>query len=201
MELAGRLREQYRRYKKYFKISKSGPIARRYFVMNGFDGALTMLGILLGTYLSDFENVNVLITAGVGAAVALGVSGITSAYMAEVAERRRDLKNLESAMLINLENTIQSKANRFAIVFLSSIDGISPVITSMIILSPFFFLGGDQASIKQAYNLSFGIAAVMFFSLGAYLGKISGESMWKKGSLMLVIGVFTSVLVFITSLI
>jgi hypothetical protein len=35
------------------KITGSQVIARRYFIVNGFDGALTMLGLLVGFYVSE----------------------------------------------------------------------------------------------------------------------------------------------------
>ena len=34
----------------FIRITRSQRIARRYFVVNGFDGALTMLGLLMGFY-------------------------------------------------------------------------------------------------------------------------------------------------------
>lgn len=37
-------------------VDKIGPIARRYFVSNGFDGALTGVGITVGAYLSGIED-------------------------------------------------------------------------------------------------------------------------------------------------
>jgi hypothetical protein len=77
-------------------------IIRRYAIVNGFDGALTMLGLLSGFLLSGGAPLPTVIAACVGAAVALGVSGLTSAYLSESAERRRSLAELESAMITDL---------------------------------------------------------------------------------------------------
>ncbi|MBU0761714.1 MAG: hypothetical protein KKD39_01700 [Candidatus Altiarchaeota archaeon] len=191
----------FRDLKKYLRISKSSGIARRYFVMNGFDGALTMLGILLGFYFAGSENTTFILSAGVGAAIALGVSGVTSAYMAEDAERQRELRNLESAMLIKLDDTIHERANRFATIYLALVDGISPVLTALIILSPFIFNGFGFLDIAGRYNTSFAITVCMFFLLGSYLGRISGDSRIKKGVQMVLIGILTSVLIFLFSII
>jgi hypothetical protein len=43
-------------------------IARRYFITNGFDGALTMLGLMVGFFLSEDVDVSVAIKACLGAA-------------------------------------------------------------------------------------------------------------------------------------
>jgi hypothetical protein len=61
------------------RISHSRGIMRRYFVVNGFDGALTMLGVILGFVTTDRVPLSVVIGACMGAAIALGVSGVSSA--------------------------------------------------------------------------------------------------------------------------
>ena len=70
----------FKQFQLLFSISKSRLIARRYFVVNGFDGALTMLGLLMGFYVgNDSVDLHLLITACMGAAIALSVSGVSSA--------------------------------------------------------------------------------------------------------------------------
>jgi hypothetical protein len=56
-------------------ITQSHSIMRRYFVVNGFDGALAMLGLTMGFRITEAA-LPVAITACVGTAVALGVSGV-----------------------------------------------------------------------------------------------------------------------------
>ena len=87
------------------EISHSGEIMRRYFVVNGFDGALTMLGLIMGFYVSDRVDLAVVITSCLAAALALGMSGISSAYISEAAERRRTLAQLEKAMVTSLNES------------------------------------------------------------------------------------------------
>jgi predicted membrane protein (TIGR00267 family) len=187
--------------RRYIKISKSSKIARRYFIMNCFDGTLTMLGILFGAYLAGSENVTVIVSAGVGAAIALGVSGATSAYMTEDAERSKEIKRLESAMLIKLDNTIYEIANRFAKFYLAAVNGISPVITSVVILSPFLTSSLNSFDIWEMYHISFAVIGLLFFLLGIYIGRIGGKSIWKKGLQMLFIGFITSFLIYLTSVV
>ena len=83
-------------------ISRTHGIMRRYFVVNGFDGALTMLGLIMGFLFSTPASLTITINACLGAAIALGVSGISSAYVSEAAERRRALIQLEGAMATSL---------------------------------------------------------------------------------------------------
>ena len=51
--------------------------------------------------------------------VAMGISGISGAYLAERAERKRDLKKLEMAMLKNLDDTHYARATEFASVIVA----------------------------------------------------------------------------------
>jgi len=81
---------------KVLKELKNEEIARRYFVMNSFDGALTILGIIIAVYLSGQNNPGVIITSSLGASIAMAVSGIWGAYSIEKAERQRVLKELEN---------------------------------------------------------------------------------------------------------
>ena len=77
------------------RISSTSDIARRYFVVNGFDGALTMLGMIIGFMISSSSDLTVIINTCLGAAIALGMSGLSSAYISEVAERKRELARLD----------------------------------------------------------------------------------------------------------
>jgi hypothetical protein len=42
--------------KRYINISGITPISRRYFIMNAFDGATTILGIVIGAYVAEITN-------------------------------------------------------------------------------------------------------------------------------------------------
>ena len=53
------------RLKRYAEISNVGEISRRYFVMNAFDGALTMLGVVIGSYISNTRSSYPIISAGI----------------------------------------------------------------------------------------------------------------------------------------
>jgi len=46
------------------KISRLGPIARRYFAMNAFDGTLTTMGIILGSHFAMHHDAHLVVSAG-----------------------------------------------------------------------------------------------------------------------------------------
>jgi len=170
-------------------------IVRRTFVNNGFDGALTMLGVLLGSFIADIDNPIIVIKLGLATAIAVGVSGLTGAMFAERAERRRQLKEMEKALHRSLKGTTYKKAYDFAILFTALVDGFSPFITSLIILLPFFVLLPSQ--IELAYQTSALIAMVVFFLLGAFLGKVSNDSMVMTGAKLVLAGLFCMLLIFL----
>ena len=60
------------------RITHSRDIMRRYFVVNGFDGALTMLGLIIGFLLSGSRDLTIVVNVCLGAAIALGIFGITA---------------------------------------------------------------------------------------------------------------------------
>jgi predicted membrane protein (TIGR00267 family) len=186
-------------FRRYIKVTGISEIARRYFVMNGFDGALTMLGILIGAYLSGNPQVTVIINAGLGASIAMGVSGISGAYMTEKAERLKKLKDLEDTMLVELDNTLHGRASHFASIYTAVVDGISPALAAMVILSPFMVVNYFGATLTQAIQASLIITSIILFLLGAYLAKISDEKMLKYGFQMLLVGVVTGVIIMITT--
>ena len=119
-----------------FKITGSQVIARRYFIVNGFDGALTMLGLLVGFYLSEDVRLPVVINVCLGVAIALGMSGVSSAYISEAAEKQRELRELEQAMVTDLGQSAHGQAARLLPMFIGFVNGVTPLIISLLILLP-----------------------------------------------------------------
>ncbi len=168
-----------------------GPIARRYFVKNGFDGSMTMLGIIVGAWVVNVTRSEIVVTAGLGACLAMGISGVSGAYMTERAERRRDLKNLESAMITKLDDSVINDATRFVSFYAAIVDGGSPILTAIVSLSPFFFVLHGLLAVENAYMVSLAVTLITLFMLGIYLGKIAKENAMLYGLQTLVAGVAT----------
>ena len=105
----------------FVHITRSQQITRRYFIVNGFDGVLTMLGLLSGFYVSEQVVLPATISACLGAAIALGMSGLISAYISEAAEKKRELKNLEQAMITDLGESAYGKATKLVPLYIALI--------------------------------------------------------------------------------
>jgi predicted membrane protein (TIGR00267 family) len=157
------------------------PIARRYFIKNGFDGSMTTLGIIVGSWVVGVAQPEIIVTAGLGACLAMGVSGLFGAYMTERAERKNQLETLEAAMLTDLSHSIQNDAANFASVYAAVIDSASPMLTAVISLVPFIFTGVGLLVISEAYVVSLILTLATLFSLGLYLGRIAKENLLLYG--------------------
>jgi len=192
--LFDRLRNFFKRIRMYLRITKMGPIARRYFVKNGFDGSMTMLGIIVGSWVVGVERPEIIVTAGLGACLAMGISGLFGAYMTERAERERGLKVLEDAMLTDLHDSVLDDASSFVSFYAAIVDGGSPILTAIVSLLPFIFALGSLIVIGDAYIVSFFVTLVTLFALGMYLGKIAKENVLLYGVQTLVAGIITVVI-------
>lgn len=179
--------------KKYIRISQAHEIAIRVFVMNSFDGILSIMGMIIGAHISRVSDPYVIITAGVGGSVALGISGISGAYMAESAARKMEQKKLETAMLTSLDKTHLSRASKFATVLVALVNGVSPAIGGIIILLPYALM--PSSIIVDPFYASIALAFVLLFVMGAYLAKISEDRMILSGLKMIMVGVITIVAV------
>jgi len=159
------------------RVTQAHAIARRYFVVNGFDGALTMLGIITGFYGSGEADPVIIVSACVGAAVALGVSGVTSAYISERAERAREFQALEEAMLANLESSVHSRARKLVPIFIAAINGVAPLLISLVIIAPLWIDMLIDGAAFPALQTSLAVALIVIFLLGVFLGRIS-QTFW-----------------------
>ena len=187
-----KVKKTIRRWKRYHKISDVSKITRRYFVMNAVDGALTMLGVIIGAAVGGILEPRIIITAAVAGSIAMGASGMSGAYMTEKAERTKKLKKLQEAMLTDLKDGLYDKSHRFASVFAALVDGLSPAIAAMLVVSPFFLSNFKIIEDEIAFYSSITITLVLLSSLGIYLAKISEESMLKYGIQMLLVGLLTA---------
>jgi len=190
-----------KKIKIYFELSKVAPISRRYFVMNGFDGAMIILGIVIGAYLAGTSNPIWIITTGLGASVAMGLSGFYGAYATEEAERIRTLNNLEKSMLKKLDKSIIGRAGKFATVWVALIDGLSPFFIAIISLIPFIFSILGFIPVVHAIYFSMGITLFILFLLGIFLGKISKKNIIISGIKMLLVGLILTLISFVFKLV
>jgi predicted membrane protein (TIGR00267 family) len=184
------LKHRAQQFKEYDDIAEIGEIARRYFVMNAFDGILTIIGVLTGSYAARVESASVVITTGLATSIAMGISGLWGAYFTEAAERKRDLGDLENHTLTDLSETRIGRASRVAGVIVALVDGLAPFLSALLALLPFFF-SNYLGSIYLSYYLSLGIALLSLFGLGAFLGMVSRENIALWGLKMIGAGLLS----------
>jgi len=178
-------------------LTRSHSIMRRYFVVNGFDGALTMLGLILGFLFSGSEELPVVISACLGAAIALGISGISSAYVSEVAERQRALIELEEAMVTDLDGSAHQEAARWVPVVVAFVNGAAPLIISLVIIIPLWLASAGMVLPLPPLQLSIGVSLSLIFLLGLFLGSVSGGSWLLSGLRTLLVALLTALLVYL----
>jgi len=183
------LKHKLRQFKEYDDIAEIGEIARRYFVMNAFDGILT----IIGSYVAHVESASVVISTGLATSIAMGISGLWGAYFTEAAERKRDLDELENHTLTDLSDTRIGRASRVAGVIVALVDGLAPFLSALVALLPFFF-SASLGDIYLSYYLSLGIALLSLFGLGAFLGMVSRGNFALWGLKMIGAGLLSIVL-------
>lgn len=193
-------RNKLEKWKEYYKISEVGQITRRYFVMNAFDGALTMLGVVIGAFVAGILEPLPIISSAIAGSIAMGTSGLSGAYMTEKAERTKELKILEKAMLTDLKKGVQHKSQRFATVFAALVDGLSPAIAAMVVVSPFILANFKIITSEFAFYTCISITLLILTLLGIYLAKICDENLLKYGIQMLIVGGITAFLCIISSI-
>ena len=188
-----------RQIQSLWKLSQAGQIARRYFVTNGFDGALTMLGILLGFHTGGDVPLVVTISACMGAAIALGISGFTSALLSETEERKKELKELEESLVAPLEKSDYGRASQITPWVIAAVNGLSPFLISLFIIIPLWLEQAGTGLPLPLGPLETGIAfsflSILF--LGIFLGRISGTFWLWSGLRAVLIGLLTAGIIFL----
>ncbi len=172
--------ERVEQLREYLRIAEIGGIARRYAAMNAFDGILTIIGVLMGSYTAHVSDPRIVISTGLGTSVAMGVSGLWGAYLTEAAERKHSLDELERQTLSDLSDTRLGRASRLAVIVVALIDGLAPFLASLFVLTP-FFVAGLLPGVNGPYYGALGLAFVALFALGAFLGTISKERLLISG--------------------
>ncbi len=206
-------RNSIKNWKQYGKLSDLGEISRRKFFNNCFDGALTCAGIISGIFISflsptstiKFTPQFILIT-GFATTLAIGISGLWGAFLSEEAERKKKVSNMKRDMAIiekkidgeEVENkeeknhkapkTLLEKAERFATIVASLVDGGAPAVGSTLPLIPFFF--GVSLSIMH-FLFSYVILAGLLVYLGIFLGNISGGGKLRYALHLVTAGIVT----------
>jgi predicted membrane protein (TIGR00267 family) len=174
-------------------------IARRAFVNNAFDGALTLLGILMGNLVLGELHPPTVISTGLGVCLAMGMSGTFGRYFSERAERKHALRQIEKYMFTDLSGSILEQESKKKVIIISLVDGLSPTIAAAIPLIPFFLAQSMLISVRLSIILSFTLDFSVLFILGMFLGKLSNENVILHGMLMVGVGFITGLIILLSS--
>jgi predicted membrane protein (TIGR00267 family) len=189
------------------ELTQGVEIARRYLAMNAFDGALTMLGLILGGLITINPALpaeanlqfNAILLAAAGTSIAMAISGFSGSYLTESAERDREVEEMGKAMLSDMSDSMYAKATKTTSVVVAIVDGASPAIAAFIIITPLFFVPGGFLDYRVAFYMAIAICMILLFALGLFLGAVSKKNMWSYGAKTLFAGIMTAILMFIIS--
>jgi predicted membrane protein (TIGR00267 family) len=176
-------------------------IARRAFVNNAFDGALTLLGILMGNAVLGEINPRTIISTGFGACLAMGMSGAFGRYFSERAERKYALHQMESYMFTDLSGSVLEQESKKKVLIISIVDGLSPTLAALVPLLPFLFAQASIIPISLSLILSFVLDFSVLFILGVFLGKISDENVVLHGIAVVAVGFITAIVILAASVV
>lgn len=186
------------------ELTQGVEIARRYLAMNAFDGALTMLGLILGGLITinplDWTlGFNTILLAAAGTSIAMAISGFSGSYLTESAERDREVDELGKAMLSDMSESMYAKATKTTSLVVALVDGASPAVAAFIVLTPLFFVPGGYLDYRTAFYIAIGICMAFLFALGLFLGAVSKKNIWSYGMKTLFAGIMTAFLMFMIS--
>lgn len=172
--------------------------------MNAFDGALTMLGLILGGLitidpLNPTPGFNAILLAAAGTSIAMAISGFSGSYLAESAERDREVDEIGRAMLTDMSNSMYARASRTTSVVVAVVDGASPAVAAIIVMMPLFFVPSGVLPYTTAFYMAIVICMILLFLLGIFLGSVSKKSIWSYGAKTLFAGLMTAILMFLIS--
>ena len=174
--------------------------ARRAFTNNAFDGALTFLGILMGSLILPEFVPSTIIKIGLSTCLAIGMSGMFGSFLSERAERKRSLRQMERDLLTtDLSDSSLGREARKKTLTISLIDGVSPALAALVPLTPFFFAQASFIPVGVSIVCSFVLVFVVLFGLGVFLGKTSQEDILLYGGIVVAIGFATSLIILVAS--
>lgn len=173
-------------FKEAMSLPETGPALRRYFVNTMFDSTFAVLGIIIGSALTDDADQGLVIATIITSCVALAISTGSSVYEAETLEQSRRMDEIGRAMLRPVEETNLGKASKASAAIIALSNSLAPLMSGAIIVSPFLLLG--EETIVVAAEVAIALAIVLLFITGFIMGKLSEKNPWWKGLRMSLVG-------------
>ncbi|KUJ93066.1 MAG: hypothetical protein XD40_1749 [Archaeoglobus fulgidus] len=161
----------------------------RQFVRGFIDGALSVLGVVLG---ASGGQLDVIISAGIGGGVANGISNVFGALTAERVEEEKEFRELEKSMLVELRDTRLYKEVRKRVIVRGIIDGLSTILGSVVPVLPFVIAYFVGFSVHSAIIWSASLTALSLALIGIIYGRISREHLLISSAKMVVMGLIVA---------
>ena len=185
---------------RFLRYSEKQEVARRYFFLSAFDGALAAFGIVAGASLVNDVSPAFVVAAGIGASLAMLVSGVAGAYITEEAESRRRIKELEEAMLVDMRESEVVDVSIKGAVVAALINGLAAFMTAVIVLTPYILAVFNPSFAAYAMHVTFVTALSVLFLLGMALAKISGQNIIIMATKMTALGVITILVIMLLNM-
>ncbi len=164
-------------------------------VVRGFiDGALSVLGVVIG---ASGAEISIVISAGIGGGIANALSNAFGAFSAEMVEEEIKLSEVEKSMLSDLRSTEIYREIRKKVMLRGIIDGVSTAFGSFLPIVPFILALVMGYSIKLALAFSVGLTAISLSMVGMYYGMISKKNILLSGAKMGLMGIVTAIATFV----
>ncbi len=164
-------------------------ISRRYFILGAFDGALTILGVILGAAATGSLTREIVMSAGIGGGIALAISSAVGAYEAERLEAKLNGGDA-SRMAAKVDQRWPKTKYWVATLIPAAVHGIAPLVAAIIPVIPFLIF-----DIALAALTSIALTMAFLFVMGLYLGSLTEGRMLTAGLRFVFIGIITSVVV------
>ena len=127
------------------------------------------------------------------------MSGISSAYLSELAERKKELQELEKALIVDLSQSDYGKASRFVPVVVAMVNGLTPLLISLFIVTPLWLAENGVHLAASPFLTAILVAFLLIFGMGVMLGKLTREFWLWNGLRMLLVAMATVLIIFAVS--
>jgi predicted membrane protein (TIGR00267 family) len=179
-------------------------MARVHIAENVFDGVLPLLGVLLAGVIAAgmpdstivFETI---LLAALGTSIAHFISGISGAYLAETAEGKQLIEELERTSESRFPHSVIVRAERDTTMVLSAIKGIVPAGSVLLTISPMFLVPFGVIGPMESFIVSIAVGLTLLFVLGLFLGRTAGTNIWIMALKTLMAGVLTCIILIAVS--
>ncbi len=173
------------RLKTIFVVTETSGVARRYFSLQVFDGAMVGVGLIFGLHLSGPHPFRVVAQTVVAVVIAMVISGWTGALISERAEQEARIRRLELATLTALRNTLHSRVGSIAVLLVALVNALSPVAALLTVSLPYLvaiYLGAETV-----YGLisSLAVTAALLLVAGVVVSRAVGINVLKTAGQMI----------------